>query len=69
MVRHQTFSDQKYWMSGHFELWSDILSGQIFGFVDIKVFPIFYTILSEQISKCLIKISLLLTLCLSIFSS
>ena len=32
MVGHRTFSDQKYRMSGHFVLRSDILSGQIFGF-------------------------------------
>ena len=62
-ARHWTFSDQKYRMSGHFEIWSDIFVWTIFWFfVDFKVFPIFYAILSEQISKCLIKISLLLTL-------
>ena len=41
-VGHRTFSDQKYWMSGHFEIWSGIFSGQIFGFLLIlKYFPYF----------------------------
>ena len=42
MVGHWTFSDQKYRMSGHFEIWLDFLSGQIFGFLLIfKYFPYF----------------------------
>ena len=69
-VGHWTFSDQKYRMPRDFEiLVGHFVQTNFCFYVDFEVFPIFYTILSEQISKCLIKISLLLTLCLGIFSS
>ena len=67
-VGHRTFSDQIWQMSGQVYIWSDILSEQILFlfFILLSIFHVFNLCL-DKFSKCLIKISFVLTLCLGIF--